>query len=355
MVCFNPLPSPKQGETVPGGPVAGTGYEFQSAPLTEARGDEVEVLVVGVAPQVSIRSPHRSKGRQAPASPTAKILEFQSAPLTEARGDRHHHHHHRRPCCFNPLPSPKQGETTQAGEDGVLGRVSIRSPHRSKGRHIARRYTLARGHVSIRSPHRSKGRLDLVEKIPNPVMGFNPLPSPKQGETLRRNAGGGARRGSFNPLPSPKQGETSAPTNLRGKMRQFQSAPLTEARGDQRESPGRRPRNGFQSAPLTEARGDSTTGWSTTSSSTSFNPLPSPKQGETGDYPALVPALPVSIRSPHRSKGRLVGDALGDRGHAFQSAPLTEARGDREPPQCRPSRLSFNPLPSPKQGETPYG
>ena len=38
-------------------------------------------------------------------------------------------------------------------------------------------------------------------------LGFNPLPSPKQGETrhLGRHHGKPLR---FNPLPSPKQGET---------------------------------------------------------------------------------------------------------------------------------------------------
>ena len=112
---------------------------------------------------------------------------------------------------FNPLPSPKQGETPPCGQYGtrVSDRVSIRSPHRSKGRQARRPLV-----VSIRSPHRSKGRP--------------------------------CGRGRFNPLPSPKQGETTGTA-----LSLFQSAPLTEARGAQ------------------------------VRASLSFNPLPSPKQGET--------------------------------------------------------------------------
>ena len=36
---FNPLPSPKQGETPVDAPIQTTKELFQSAPLTEARGD----------------------------------------------------------------------------------------------------------------------------------------------------------------------------------------------------------------------------------------------------------------------------------------------------------------------------
>ena len=62
---------------------------------------------------------------------------------------------------------------------------------------------------------------------------------------------------------------------------------------------------------------------------TGFNPLPSPKQGETAAG-ALVPHTVSS----------------------FQSAPLTEARGDMRSLIYRRGRPCFNPLPSPKQGET---
>ena len=60
----------------------------------------------------------------------------------------------------------------------------------------------------------------------------------------------------------------------------------------------------------------------------------------------------VSIRSPHRSKGRPATGAATDLGAAFQSAPLTEARGDCPIMSATDHLSSFNPLPSPKQGET---
>ena len=67
--------------------------KFQSAPLTEARGDrclpEAHLPETGL---VSIRSPHRSEGRCTFASTLAPATLFQSAPLTEARGDRTIHY-----------------------------------------------------------------------------------------------------------------------------------------------------------------------------------------------------------------------------------------------------------------------
>ena len=110
------------------------------------------------------------------------------------------------------------------------------------------------------------------------AVGFNPLPSPKQGETVDRHRMILVSY-CFNPLPSPKQGET-VPTRCSDVPR------------------------------------------------TCFNPLPSPKQGETGGYLLLNLAVIVSIRSPHRSKGRPFCLLLCWFNSAFQSAPLTEARGD---------------------------
>ena len=158
---FNPLPSPKQGETDGVVVVALTLYRFQSAPLTEARGDFLGGGHLAVVLEVSIRSPHRSKGRP--------LVKMQSLPPRVS---------------FNPLPSPKQGET---------------------GKFRQRRRT---GQVSIRSPHRSKGRTILSARVRVFIICFNPLPSPKQGETLRDH-----------PCPAT--------------MQLFQSAPLTEARGDE--------------------------------------------------------------------------------------------------------------------------
>ena len=132
----------------------------------------------------------------------------------------------------------------------------------------------------------------------------------------------------------------------------------------------------FQSAPLTKARGD-TPGGRSLLIRYRFNPLPSQKQGETDsarDDPP--PHREVSIRSPHKSKGRrLDGDGsaavgafqsapltkargdlvelthvIGDEG--FQSAPLTKARGDVSDFGALRGTSGFNPLPSQKQGET---
>ena len=85
---------------------------FQSAPLTEARGD---AYIDGDWDRGSTL--------------------FQSAPLTEARGDL----------------SYNRGKH-------IASIVSIRSPHRSKGRQIGRPHKREGAIVSIRSPHRSKGR-----------------------------------------------------------------------------------------------------------------------------------------------------------------------------------------------------
>ena len=86
-------------------------FEFQSAPLTEARGDPLASVPVARRIKVSIRSPYRSKGR-----PTAENLP--DHPIHS----------------FNPLPLPKQGETQVAESEQHQIRVSIRSPYRSKGR-----------------------------------------------------------------------------------------------------------------------------------------------------------------------------------------------------------------------------
>ena len=86
---------------------------------------------------------------------------FQSAPLTKARGDINEEGTIYNFAGFNPLPSQKQGETPNTGPRSVSCFVSIRSPHKSKGRPCA-----ARG-------------------ISEPEGCFNPLPSQKQGETSK--------------------------------------------------------------------------------------------------------------------------------------------------------------------------
>ncbi len=117
-------------------------------------------------------------------------------------------------------------------------------------------------------------------------------------------------------------------TNSGTNIDAFQSAPLTEARGDEADTGTDATRYMFQSAPLTEARGDfifKREG----DRRMSFNPLPSPKQGETPvGEPLNFVRYSVSIRSPHRSKGRHRAVLWRYASAKFQSAPLTEARGD---------------------------
>ena len=43
---FNPLPLPKQGEIEPSSRPMGRAYKFQSAPLTEARGDAACLVAI---------------------------------------------------------------------------------------------------------------------------------------------------------------------------------------------------------------------------------------------------------------------------------------------------------------------
>ena len=55
-----------------------------------SQGRSRPLLMVGPGVLVSIRSPDRSQGRfSAEPRPQAGLLVFQSAPLTEARGDFH--------------------------------------------------------------------------------------------------------------------------------------------------------------------------------------------------------------------------------------------------------------------------
>ena len=85
---------------------------------------------------------------------------------------------------------------------------------------------------------------------------------------------------------------------------------------------------------------------------TGFNPLPSQKQGETIDILCTTALGSVSIRSPHKSKGRHLTLIGRYRLEQFQSAPLTKARGDPAENLKTARYVSFNPLPSQKQGET---
>ena len=159
-------------------------------------------------------------------------------------------------------------------------------------------------------------------------LGFNPLPSPKQGETSR-HIQPGPRRYSFNPLPSPKQGETLGRFALVASNERFNPLPSPK-QGETAViytlvaatccfNPLPSPKQG-ETRPLSP---------SLRFALKCFNPLPSPKQGETKNPLKLSFSNAVSIRSPHRSKGRLHSGPSSKRYGVFQSAPLTEARGDK--------------------------
>ena len=86
-------------------------FRFQSAPLAEARGDEV-----------------------LPA-PFFPVISFQSAPLAEARGDKIGSVEMIGHVMFQSAPlAEARGDKTFAHRSGVISGVSIRSPCRSKGR-----------------------------------------------------------------------------------------------------------------------------------------------------------------------------------------------------------------------------
>ena len=134
---------------------------FQSAPLTEARGDVKIPVIDSEILAVSIRSPYRSKGRLEIGKRRARNGKFQSAPLTEARGDVG--------CVAVHAPNPG---------------VSIRSPYRSKGRCVVREALVTKARVSIRSPYRSKGRDSAAcRTCPQPDLQSAPL-TEARGEML---------------------------------------------------------------------------------------------------------------------------------------------------------------------------
>ena len=179
---------------------------------------------------------------------------FQSAPLTEARGDTRRPKPTRRLTCFNPLPSPKQGETRSVwrGRRRVPGFNPLPSPKQGETRW---RWAMRAHHHSFQSAPLTEARGDSNRTaFAGCPTGFNPLPSPKQGETDPMSKPTDTCFG-FNPLPSPKQGETRA--------------------------------DGLHRSLIG-----------------GFNPLPSPKQGETEHGGLIDRNADVSIRSPHRSKGR---------------------------------------------------
>ena len=203
--------------------------------------------------RVSIHSPRRSEGRRPITSSPTRRRKFQSTPLAEARGDNLLEDLLESDRSFNPLPSPKRGETR------TVHSVSNSSP------------------VSIHSPRRSEGRPRQDEPTHPPHSRFNPLPSPKRGETFV----------CIGP----------SSTNV------FQSTPLAEARGDLLRVLVRVSRMRFQSTPLAEARGDTPL-----DARSAFSAMfqSTPLAEARGDRPSRrwSHPPPVSIHSPRRSEGR---------------------------------------------------
>ena len=325
-MSFNPLPSQKQGET-PARP-SSRGPITCFNPLPSQKQGETTATEVKDAPSgVSIRSPHKSKGRPQDLFCACAIF-----------------------FCFNPLPSQKQGETGPARRSHPPHHVSIRSPHKSKGRPGGRLFSELAGQVSIRSPHKSKGRpaaslclttYILFQSAPltkargdlrswniwsGMIICFNPLPSQKQGETRR---GGEHRRGHdrFNPLPSQKQGETWVRGGFPSSPDCFN--PLPSQKQGETGWMGRNPRSTRCFNPLpSQKQGETQDLFCACAIFFCFNPLPSQKQGETRGQASESLQRGVSIRSPHKSKGRPRTKAFAATNPPFQSAPLTKARGD---------------------------
>ena len=304
LASFNPLPLPKQGEMMASLGAAGSILVFQSAPLTEARGDayplglassplcfnplplpkqgEISAWFTLELPwRVSIRSPYRSKGRSCQTIATRRCSLFQSAPLTEARGDCASLRALASAALFQSAPlTEARGDVPQTAAGTFNPNVSIRSPYRSKGR-------------------------------------------------FRRGGLDPARARSFNPLPLPKQGEIPSWRPRSSASSKFQSAPLTEARGDfegDADCDGIvlvSIRSPYRSKGRYRVHHQQLAGHSVSIRS------PYRSKGRYSKARVVGSDSVVSIRSPYRSKGRFEYVAINDAHTQFQSAPLTEARGDR--------------------------
>ena len=250
---------------------------------------------------------------------------FQSAPLTKARGDVNSPRSWPSIHSFNPLPSQKQGETSLAvrGARRCPGFNPLPSQKQGEtGRMYQPRMSYS---VSIRSPHKSKGRHTRTAIGSMRILRFNPLPSQKQGETYAKFAYPDESYVSIR-SPHKSKGRRHASGSVAASS-MFQSAPLTKARGDfdapkpascpfsfnplpsqkQGETGCRKAWNNYQLGfnPLpSQKQGETRRGVLVPLCLSCFNPLPSQKQGETGEFPPVVFLQTVSIRSPHKSKGR---------------------------------------------------
>ena len=157
---------------------------FQSAPLTKARGDLVaQEHVVGGA-GVSIRSPHQSKGRQSAIAHPTHGFGFQSAPLTKARGDSFIRWDTSISLVFQSAPLTKaRGDLRVLSHYWVSTKFQSAPLTKARGDALGEQVDQQVISVSIRSPHQSKGRRPSRGRPKRWRGCFNPLPSPKQGET----------------------------------------------------------------------------------------------------------------------------------------------------------------------------
>ena len=276
---------------------------FQSAPLTEARGDTSKTI--GQLTQIRFNP---------------LPLPKQGETLERFRNDSEM-------ICFNPLPLPKQGETLMSKYYCICRNVSIRSPYRSKGRLKAEKARMLE--VKFQSAPLTEARGDpFWPPRPPRYYGFNPLPLPKQGETLALPVQHKSQTVSIRSPYRSKERRYRWSNGVCGQ--EFQSAPLTEARGDLGAMVTYISDSLFQSAPLTEARGDLGVA-SPTQIPNRFNPLPLPKQGERLSV-HTNPVCTSWFQSAPLTEARGDLDVAVDVTAVvmFQSAPLTEARGDLE-------------------------
>ena len=168
-------PDRSQGRQIPG-QYGWYRCQFQSAPLTGARGDLNSGETSTSLGAVSIRSPDRSQGRRCISLTHASMFLFQSAPLTGARGDEYVRSILDYDPEFQSAPLTGARGDFAAGATTLTGLLFQSAP-----------LTGARGDlnglgnqlmvcVSIRSPDRSQGRLP-SPRIPRlSQSGFNPLP-----------------------------------------------------------------------------------------------------------------------------------------------------------------------------------
>ena len=157
LVCFNPLPPSKRGETAwaVSSPAIVSGFN----PLPPSKRGEtyprgsrrLDVLV-------SIRSPRRNEGRLSEAS--RRLMRRCFNPLPPSKRGETHRGLLALPVVagFNPLPPSKRGETRSRRNFRAVVIVSIRSPRRNEGRLVELGLGGESALVSIRSPRRNEGR-----------------------------------------------------------------------------------------------------------------------------------------------------------------------------------------------------